>query len=38
VLGINAWGMGSVLQNATSWMENDEDLKKMIRSTRSTYP
>jgi len=28
VLGINAWGMGSVLQNATSWMENDEDLKR----------
>jgi len=26
VLGLNAWGMGSVPQDATSWMEKDEDL------------
>jgi hypothetical protein len=25
VLGLNAWGMGSVFQNATSQMEKDED-------------
>ncbi len=24
VLGLNAWGMGSMFQNATSWMEEDE--------------
>jgi len=26
VLGFNAYGMGNVLQNATSWMEKVEDL------------
>jgi hypothetical protein len=26
VLGLNAWGAGSMPQNATSWMEKDEDL------------
>jgi hypothetical protein len=26
VLSLDAWGMGSELQNATSWMEKDEDL------------
>jgi hypothetical protein len=26
VLGLNAWGVGSVLRNATSRMEKDEDL------------
>jgi hypothetical protein len=30
VLGLNAWGVGSVFQNATSQMEKDEDLQKMI--------
>jgi hypothetical protein len=29
--------MGNVLQNATSWMEKNEDLQEMIQSTRSTY-
>ncbi len=37
MLNLNAWGMGSVLQDATSWMEKDEDLQEMIRSTRFTY-
>jgi len=37
VLGFNAWGMGSVLRNATSWMKKDEDLQKMIRSTHCVY-
>jgi hypothetical protein len=30
VLGFNAWGVGSVLQNVASQMEKDEDLQKMI--------
>jgi hypothetical protein len=30
VLGLNAQGMGSVLENASSQMEKDEDLQKMI--------
>jgi len=29
--------MGSALQNAPSWMEKDEDLQEMIRSTRFAY-
>jgi hypothetical protein len=33
----NAWGVGSVLQDAISWMEKDEDLQGMIRSTRCVY-
>jgi hypothetical protein len=37
VLGLNAWDMGSVLRDATSRMENDEDLQGMIRSTRCIY-
>ncbi len=37
VLGLNAWGVGSVPQDATSWMENDEDLQRMIRSTHCVY-
>ncbi len=37
VLGLNAWGVGSVLQDATSRMEKDEDLQGMIRSTRCVY-
>ncbi len=37
VLSLNAWGMGSVFQDATSRMEKDENLQKMIRSTHSTY-
>jgi hypothetical protein len=37
VLGLNAWGVGSVLRDATSWMEKDEDLQGMIRSTCCVY-
>jgi L-rhamnose isomerase len=37
VLGLNAWGMGSMPQDATSLMEKDEDLQEMIRSTRCVY-
>ncbi len=37
MLGFNAWGVGSVPRDAASWMENDEDLQGMIRSTRCVY-
>jgi hypothetical protein len=37
VLGFNAWGVGSVPQDATSRMEKDEDLQKMIQSTCCVY-
>jgi hypothetical protein len=37
VLGLNVWGMGNVLRDATSQMEKDEDLQWMIRYTRSIY-
>jgi hypothetical protein len=37
VLGLNAWGVGSVPRDATSRMENDEDLQRMIRFTRCVY-
>jgi hypothetical protein len=37
VLGLNAWGVGIVFQNATSRMENDEDLQEIIRSTHCVY-
>jgi hypothetical protein len=37
VLGLNAWGMGSVPRDATSRMEKDEDLQGMIQSTRCVY-
>jgi hypothetical protein len=30
MLGLNAWGVGNVPQDATSRMEKDEDLQKMI--------
>jgi hypothetical protein len=30
VLGLNAWGMGSVFRDATSRMEKDKDLQGMI--------
>jgi hypothetical protein len=30
VLGLNAWGVESVPQNATSWMEDDEYLQEII--------
>jgi hypothetical protein len=30
VLGLNAWGVGSVFRDATSRMEKDEDLQGMI--------
>jgi hypothetical protein len=37
VLGLNAWGVGSVPRDATLRMEKDEDLQGMIRSTRCVY-
>ncbi len=37
VLGLNVWGVGSVPRDATSRMEKDEDLQRMIRSTRCVY-
>jgi hypothetical protein len=37
VLGLNAWGVGSVARDATSRMEKDEGLQGMIRSTRCVY-
>jgi hypothetical protein len=37
VLGFNAYGVRGMFQNATSWMETDEDLQKMIRCTRCVY-
>ncbi len=37
MLGLNAWGVGSVPRDATSRMENDEDLQRMIRFTRCVY-
>ncbi len=37
VLGLNAWGVGSVHQDATSRMEKDEDLQGMIQSTCCVY-
>jgi hypothetical protein len=37
VLGLNAWGLGSVLRDVTSRMEKDENLQEMIRSTRCVY-
>ncbi len=37
VLGLNAWGVGSVPRDATSRMEKDEDLQGMIRFTRCVY-
>jgi len=30
VLGLNAWGVESVPQDETSWMEKDKDLQEMI--------
>jgi hypothetical protein len=37
VLGLNAWGVGSVVRNAISEMEKDEKLQRMIRSTHYVY-
>ncbi len=37
MLGLNAWGVGSVPQNATPWMEKEENLQEMIRSPRFAY-
>jgi hypothetical protein len=37
VLGLNARGVGNVLQNATTWMEKDEDLQEIIRSICCVY-
>ncbi len=37
VLGLNAWGVGSVPRDTASRMEKDEDLQGMIRSTCCVY-
>jgi hypothetical protein len=37
VLGLNVWGVKNMPKDATSWMEKDEDLQEMIRSTRCVY-
>ncbi len=37
MLGLNAWGVGSVPRDVASRMEKDEDLQRMIRSTRCVY-
>jgi hypothetical protein len=37
VLGLNAWGVGRMPQDAKSRMEKDDDLQGMIRSTRCVY-
>jgi hypothetical protein len=37
VLGLNAWGVGSVHRDGISRMEKDENLQEMIRSTRFAY-
>ncbi len=37
VLGLNAWGVGSVHRDAASRMEKDEDLQGIIRSTHCVY-
>jgi hypothetical protein len=37
VLGLNAWGVGSVARDAISRMKKDEDLQGMIQSTHCVY-
>jgi hypothetical protein len=37
VLGLNAWGVGSVARDAIVRMEKDDDLHVMIRSTHCAY-
>jgi len=37
VLGLNAWGVGSVARDVISRMEKDEDLQGMIRFTYCVY-
>ncbi len=37
MLGLNVWGMGNVLRDATSQMEKDENLQEMIRTTHFVY-
>ncbi len=37
VLGLTAWGVGSVPRDAASRMEKDEDLQGIIRSTRCAH-
>jgi hypothetical protein len=37
VLGLNAWGVGSVARDAIVRMEKDDDLQGMIQSTRCAY-
>jgi hypothetical protein len=37
VLGLDAWGVGSVARDAIVRMEKDDDLQGMIQSTRCAY-
>jgi hypothetical protein len=37
VLGLNAWGVGSMPRDTTSRMEKDENLQEMIQATHSAY-
>jgi len=37
MLGLNAWVVRSMFQDATSQMKKDEDLQEMIWSTRFVY-
>jgi hypothetical protein len=37
VFDFNALGVGNVFQDATSWMEKDENLQEMIQSIHFTY-
>ncbi len=37
VLGLSAWGVTSVLRDATSRMEKDEDLLEMTQFTHFVY-
>jgi len=37
VLGLTTWGVGNVPRDAASRMEKDENLQRIIRSTRYAY-
>jgi hypothetical protein len=37
ILGIPAWGYDTILQNALSHLEKDEDLEDAITSFKATY-
>jgi len=37
MLDFNAWGVRNMFEDATSQIEQDENLQEMIRSTHSAY-